>query len=133
MNHPFLGTLPVAFGSPSEYLERPGRAVTADFLRKVLKLGLLRLEDLCDRIDFEPLDKQSILTQVNPPGKPPLPTAAGLIEEFQEANKFPCPKGVVLKIANETMLIPSWICTTPEPTSLILKSKRTPDDYTKPF
>lgn len=36
----------------------------ADFLRKVLKLGLLRLADLCDRMDFDPLDRQEVLTQV---------------------------------------------------------------------
>ncbi len=65
VNHPFMGALPAAFGSLSKHLDRPGRAVTADFLRKVLKLGLLRLEDLCDRIDFDPLDKQSILTQAS--------------------------------------------------------------------
>lgn len=64
MNHPFLGTLPNAFGSPSKNLDRPGRAVVADFLRKVLKLGLLRLEDLCERIEFKPMSKKDVLTQV---------------------------------------------------------------------
>lgn len=59
-----FGPLPAAFGAPSEHLERPGRAVIADFLRKVLKLGLLRLADLCERMEFEPLDRQDILTQV---------------------------------------------------------------------
>ena len=59
-----MGTLPTAFGSPTKHKERPGRAVIADFLRKVLKLSLLRLDDLCDRIDCVPLDKHNILAQV---------------------------------------------------------------------
>lgn len=62
----YFGPLPQAFGSPTEHLDRPGRAVIADFLRKVLKLGLLRMADLCDRMDFDPLDRQDILTQASP-------------------------------------------------------------------
>ena len=73
VNHPFMGTLPTSFGSASKHLERPGRAVTADFLRKVLKLGLLRLEDLCDRIDFKPMEKKDMLTQVDVNPDPPAP------------------------------------------------------------
>ena len=59
-----LGPLPSAFGDPQEELDRPQRAVLADFLRKVLKLGWLRLADLCERMDFDPLDRQDILIQV---------------------------------------------------------------------
>lgn len=67
--------LPSAFGPPGEHQERPGHAVIADFLRKVLKLGLLRLADLCDRMDFDPLERQDILTQVRT-GLPPAPAAS---------------------------------------------------------
>ncbi len=61
---PAAGTLPAAFGRASEGAERPGRAVLADFLHKVLKLAALRLADLCDRLDFEPLDRHDVLMQV---------------------------------------------------------------------
>lgn len=61
---PAAGTLPAAFGRAGEGAERPGRAVLADFLHKVLKLAALRLADLCDRLDFEPLDRHDVLMQV---------------------------------------------------------------------
>ena len=58
------GTLPAAFGRGVEGDARPGRAVVADFLHKVLKLAALRLADLCDRLDFAPLEHADLLTQV---------------------------------------------------------------------
>ncbi|KAK9837434.1 hypothetical protein WJX81_002188 [Elliptochloris bilobata] len=61
---PVVGALPAAFGRPGEGEERPGRPVLADFLAKVLKLAALRLADLCDRLDFEPLDRHDVLMQV---------------------------------------------------------------------
>lgn len=60
------GALPAAFGRPGEGLERPGRAVVSDFLNKVLKLAALRITDICDRLDFEPLDRNQIVSQVLP-------------------------------------------------------------------
>jgi hypothetical protein len=60
------GVLPAAFGRPGEGLERPGRAVVSDFLNKVLKLAALRITDICDRLDFEPLDRNQIVSQVLP-------------------------------------------------------------------
>ncbi|KAK9811088.1 hypothetical protein WJX73_001682 [Symbiochloris irregularis] len=44
--------------------ERPGRAVVADFLRKLLRLSALRLADLCERLDFSPMQPADILQQV---------------------------------------------------------------------
>ena len=58
------GALPAAFGRPGEGLERPGRAVVSDFLNKVLKLAALRISDICERLDFEPLDRDQIVSQV---------------------------------------------------------------------
>ena len=46
--------------------DRPGRAVLADFLKKLLRLSALRLADLCERMEFSPLDQSEILTQVGP-------------------------------------------------------------------
>lgn len=59
------GALPAAFGRPGEGLERPGRAVVSDFLNKVLKLAALRITDICDRLDFEPLNRDQIVLQVS--------------------------------------------------------------------
>ena len=65
---PLAGPLPYCFGEGTESASgaEQGRArmVVADFLRKVLKLASLRLTDLCDRIDFSPLDRTDVLTQV---------------------------------------------------------------------
>ena len=69
---PAVSALPAAFGRPGEGEERPGRAVLGDFLAKVLRLAALRLSDLCDRLDFEPLDCQDVLTQARPPALPSL-------------------------------------------------------------
>ena len=45
--------------------EKPGRALVHEFLKKVLKLSLIRLLDLSDRLDFEPADRMDIVTQVS--------------------------------------------------------------------
>ena len=45
--------------------EVPGRALVHEFLKKVLKLSLIRLLDLSDRLDFEPADRMDIVTQVS--------------------------------------------------------------------
>lgn len=65
------GALPAAFGRPGEGLERPGRAVVSDFLNKVLKLAALRISDICERLDFDPLDRDQIVSQVLPANSPP--------------------------------------------------------------
>jgi hypothetical protein len=70
------GALPAAFGPPGEGLERPGRAVLADFLAKVLKLAALRLADLCGRLDFEPLERQDVLSQARPRAPASAPASA---------------------------------------------------------
>ena len=46
--------------------DKPGRAVLADFLKRLLRLSALRLADLCERMDFSPHDQGDILTQVKP-------------------------------------------------------------------
>ena len=57
--------LPVAFGKANEVVsDQPGRAVVSDFLNKVLKLAALRIADICERLTFEPVDKNSITVQV---------------------------------------------------------------------
>ena len=42
----------------------PHRAVLAEFLTKLLRLSALRLADLCERLNFAPMDKSDILAQV---------------------------------------------------------------------
>ncbi|CAL5223875.1 g6466 [Coccomyxa viridis] len=60
-----FNTLPVAFGKANEAAsDQPGRAVVSDFLNKVLKLAALRIADICERLSFEPVDKNSITVQV---------------------------------------------------------------------
>lgn len=55
----------MAFGKPNEaHSEQPGRAVVSDFLNKVLKLAALRIADICERLSFEPVDKNCITVQV---------------------------------------------------------------------
>ena len=62
-----FNTLPAAFGRPNEAAsEQPGRAVVSDFLNKVLKLAALRIADICERLSFEPVDKNAITVQVQP-------------------------------------------------------------------
>lgn len=56
--------VPAAFGKLYDGAERPGRAVVSDFLNKVLKLAALRIADICDRLDFEPLEREQIVLQV---------------------------------------------------------------------
>ena len=57
--------LPHAFGKPNEAQnEQPGRAVVSDFFNKVLKLAALRIADICERLSFEPVDKNAITVQV---------------------------------------------------------------------
>ena len=59
-------TLPHAFGKPGEVQsEAPGRAVVSDFLNKVLKLAALRIADICERLSFEPVDKNAITVQAS--------------------------------------------------------------------
>ena len=43
--------------------DRP-RAVLAEFLRKLLRLSVLRLADLCERLDLAPMDQGDVLRQV---------------------------------------------------------------------
>ena len=38
----------------------------AEFLTKLLRLSALRLADLCERLNFAPMDKADILAQVGP-------------------------------------------------------------------
>jgi hypothetical protein len=56
--------VPAAFGKLGEGADRPGRAVISDFLNKVLKLAALRIADICDRLEFEPLERDQIVLQV---------------------------------------------------------------------
>ena len=66
--------LPAAFGKSNEAAsDQPGRAVVSDFLNKVLKLAALRIADICERLSFEPVDKNSITVQV-----PSFPSQLGL-------------------------------------------------------
>ena len=37
----------------------------SDFLNKVLKLAALRIADICERLSFEPVDKNAITVQVS--------------------------------------------------------------------
>jgi len=61
-----FNTLPHAFGKPNEAAsDQPGRAVVSDFLNKVLKLAALRIADICERLSFEPVAKNSITVQVS--------------------------------------------------------------------
>ena len=63
-----FNALPAAFGRPNEAAsEQPGRAVVTDFLNKVLKLAALRIADICERLSFEPVDKNAITVQVQLP------------------------------------------------------------------
>ena len=38
--------------------------MVSDFLNKVLKLAALRIADICERLSFEPVDKNAITVQV---------------------------------------------------------------------
>lgn len=89
---PAVAALPAAFGRPGEGEERPGRAVLGDFLAKVLRLAALRLADLCDRLDFEPLDRQDVLTQARRAGRgtPVHLLCLGSLAIFQCLARPPC-------------------------------------------
>ncbi len=39
--------------------------MVSDFLNKVLKLAALRIADICERLSFEPVDKNAITVQVS--------------------------------------------------------------------
>lgn len=64
-------SLPLAFAADgtdvvNTHAARPGRMVLAEFLRRLLRLSALRLADLCERMDFHPVEPGNVLTQVWP-------------------------------------------------------------------
>lgn len=56
-------SLPRAFGSRGDS-KLPGRQVVQDFLSRVLRLAHIRANDLCERLDFLPLDRSTVLAEV---------------------------------------------------------------------
>lgn len=55
--------LPRAFGSRGDN-KLPGRQVVHDFLSRVLRLAHIRANDLCERLDFLPLDRSTVIAEV---------------------------------------------------------------------
>eukprot|EP00884_Botryococcus_braunii_P018471 jgi/Botrbrau1/5307/Bobra.0391s0021.4 len=57
--------LPRAFGSRYNHDDKqPGRQVVFDFLSRVLRLAHIRANDLCERLDFQPLDRSTVIAEV---------------------------------------------------------------------
>lgn len=56
------------FGDPDKDIGKAqARKLLVDFLNKVIRLGLHRASELCDRIDLSPHDPKQILKEVNFP------------------------------------------------------------------
>ena len=60
----FAGDAAGAASSASAAANVKAQRQVADFLARVLKLAGLRLSDLCDRLNFAPIDRNDVLTQV---------------------------------------------------------------------